>query len=123
MTEMEPRRIRLFADPGGLAGFDKESVMARAAPKLRLRRADVELRDVEQAGPDCVVVALFIPPAVADEDIEEDLRSALGIGPGTHQRGLEPDSILGVSGIKTWVCECCGGTDGRHAPNCPCASE
>ncbi len=123
MTEVEPRRIRLLADPGSLAGFEKESVMAWAVPELRRRHSDVELRDVEQTGPDCVVVALLLPPAVRDEDIEPDLRSLLRIGPGGYQRGLETDALLGISGIKTWACECCGGIDGQHAPDCPCASE
>jgi hypothetical protein len=117
MTVKKPRRIRLFTDPENLAAFDRESVLARAVPELRERRVDVELRDVEQDGPDSVLVALMLPPTVPDEDIEPDLRSVLGIGPGRYQRGPEIGQMHGVSGAQTLACPVCGYTSG-HASNC-----
>lgn len=118
MTPMEPRRIRLFADPERLAGFSSDAVLTRAQAELRQRRDDVELRDVERLGTDSVLVALVLPSAVRDEDIEADLRTVLGIGPGRSERGPDTDTVRGMSGSPTRACPRCGYLDGRHSPDC-----
>lgn len=115
---MEPRRIYLFADPGRLAGFDSDTALAQARSELERRHADIDLRDVELAAPDCVLVALLLPPGVHDEDVEEVLRDVLGLGPGPSQRGPDTRTIGAVSPTQTRACTGCGYTGGRHAPDC-----
>lgn len=118
MTPMEPRRIRLFADPERLAEFSPDTVLARARAQLRQRRDGVELRDVVRVGTDSVLVALVMPRSVRDEEIETDLRAVLGIGPGGYEGGPDTDTLRGMSGNPTRACPLCGYMDGRHSPDC-----
>jgi hypothetical protein len=116
MRAVERRRIRLFADPGRLAGFSSDVALAQAREELRQRRDDVELRDIAQLGADSVVVALLLPPSIPDDEIAADLRSALGIGPGRYERVGGP--VRGVPTDPPAACPGCGRSEGRHAPGC-----
>lgn len=123
MTPVEARRIRLFADPERLAEFARDDVVARAQAELRQRRDDIELRDVVRLGSDSVLVAVVLPLSVRDEDIEADLRTVLGIGPGRSGRGPDTDAMRGMSSRPTAACRECGYMDGRHSPGCTFAGD
>jgi hypothetical protein len=118
MTQKEPRRIRLFADPKRLDGFSRQTALPPARLELRRRRGDVELRDAVRVGTDSILVALVLPPTVRDGDIEADLRAVLEIGPGGYERGPDTDQLRGMSSNPTRACRRCGYMDGRHSPDC-----
>lgn len=122
MPGMTPRRLRLWGDPGLLAGFDADSVTAEARRRLRGLRDDVELVHVSQQSPDSIGVVLLAAPSVRDEDIDEIaavLREALGIGLGVDE--LLPEQVEEIRGIggEGRTCRGCGAPDGTHVPGCP----
>lgn len=122
MTGRTPRRLRLWADPGRLTGFDAEIVLENARTHLHQRRDDVELTHIEQLSPDSIGVVLLAAPTLRSQDIDEiatDLREYLGIGPGRQR--LLPDQVTEVRGIggQGRTCPRCGASGGSHLPECP----
>jgi len=131
MTEREVRRVRLFAEAARLTDFGTRVTLARAQRELGQRRVDVDLLDVEVLGPDSVVVSLHLRPALRTDDVVDDLRSVLDLGPGDHEPWHGPGVVRGVGG---WpgpdrrdvvggpsprpACPGCGSEDGTHRPGC-----
>jgi hypothetical protein len=119
---MTPIRLRLWADPGQLAGFDGEIALENAQAHLRELRDDVELTDIDLVSPDSIEVVLLRAPTVGIEDIDQiatDLRAFLGVGDGPYV--VVPDDHGAVRGIggQGRTCPDCRRSDGRHTPGCP----
>src|ERR1700735_2843853 len=110
---MAQRRLRLWADPDLLAGFDPASALEEARPQMRRQRDDVELTHIERVSADSIGVIVLMAPSVGDEGIDElaaVLRDLLGIGAGRFE--LVPEVIETVRGF---------GGRGRTCPHCPWA--
>jgi hypothetical protein len=122
MTEMTPRRLRLWADRGRLTGLDGDGTLEVTRIGLPPLRGDVEVTHIELLPPDSISVILLAAPAISDEELDEVatvLREALGIGPGPHL--MMPDGIGPVRAIagQGHTCPECGASDGSHLPGCP----
>jgi hypothetical protein len=122
MAGMTELRLRLWADPDLLAGFDPEAGLDRARVRLRERRGDVELTQVERISADSIGVIVLVAPSVDYAGLAEiaaAVRELLGIGAGRFE--LVPDVVETVRGIggRGRTCPLCGGPDGTHLPGCP----
>lgn len=122
MTGMARHRLRLWADPSRLTGFNGAAVLDSARIHIRQLRGDVELTVIAQESPDSIGVVLLTAPTVSSDDIAEitaDLRAFLDIGPGPD--ALIPDEAEGVRGIggQGRTCPECRASDGSHLPGCP----
>jgi hypothetical protein len=117
-----PLRLRLWADPSQLAGFDREIVLPNARMHLREQRADVELADIELTSADSIDVVLHAAPTVGLDDLDEiatDLRAFLGIGPGPYAPIRDqPGAFRGIGG-QGRTCPDCRASDGSHLLGCP----
>jgi hypothetical protein len=122
MTGMTPLRLRLWADPGELTGFDGETVLENARAQLRELRDDVELTHIELLSPDSIGAVLLAAPTVRVDDIDgiaTDLRALLGIGPGPYAPiPYEPGAVRSIGG-QGRTCPDCRASDGSHLPGCP----
>jgi hypothetical protein len=122
MTGRTPRRLRLQADPGRLAGFDGETVLEDARTRLGQLRDDVELTHIEWLSSDSIGVVLLTEPTVRGEDIAEivtHLREILEIGPGPGEwLPADVGKVRGIGGEGP-TCPDCWAPDGSHVPGCP----
>jgi hypothetical protein len=121
MAGMTELRLRMWADPDLLAGFDPEAALDRARVWLRERRGDVELTQVEQISADSIGVIVLVAPSVDYAGLDEItavLRDLLGIGAGRFE--LVPDVAETVRGFggPGRTCHLCGWPDGTHVPGC-----
>lgn len=122
MTGMARHRLRLWADPGRLTGFNGAAVLDSARTHMRQLRGGVELTAIVQESPESIGVVLLTAPAASSDDIAEiaaDLRAFLDIGPGLDV--LVPDEVDRVRGIggQGRTCPECRASDGSHLPGCP----
>src|ERR1700743_3442838 len=122
MPGMTRRRLRLWTEPGRLAGFAAESAPNAARTRLRELRDDVELTHVQLLSDDSIGVVLLVAPSAGIGDIDEIaavLRETLGLGTGRNE--LVPDTaepVRGIGGLGR-TCPCCGAPDGSHLRGCP----
>jgi hypothetical protein len=119
---MTERRLRLWADPGRLTGFNPDTAWRAAGLRLRELGYDVELTHIERL-PDSVGVILLVGPSVTAADLDEiaaALRETLDIGAGSDAL-LPEDEGGAVRGMPSAGrrCSLCELPDGRHVPGCP----